>query len=107
GDRRRPAPRSPHPPLAAALGARAPQRRARAAAARTGGGGDDGAEDRLLRAPDLPRPAAGAARLDSGPRLGPRAGAPVARGQTRHLDLLLDAGEGLFERDRQVVAEVI
>src|SRR4029077_9576872 len=99
--------RDGHPTLAPALRARTLQEPPRAAA---GGAGDlrhDGAEDRLLGAPDLARAPTARASVGAGARLGAAAGAPIAGGQPGDVDLLLDAGERLLERDRHVIAEVV
>src|SRR5712691_2970837 len=93
--------------LPAALGTRVLQNPTGAAAGRAGRGRDHLAEERLRRAPDLARAAASRARLGAGARLGAAAGAAVAHGPLRLVDLFLDAGERFLERDRQVVAEVL
>src|SRR6266852_6867098 len=93
--------------LAAALRARVLENASRAATRRAGRGRDHLAEDRLRGAPDLARAPASGTRVLAAARLGAAPGAAFARGQPWHLELLLEAGEGLFERDRQVVAEVI
>src|SRR5205814_3779525 len=68
---------------------------------------DNLAEDRLGGAANLPRAAAARAGLSAGAWLGATPRAPVARRQARHIDLFLDAGERLLERDGEVVAEVV
>src|SRR5438034_7237517 len=94
-------------PLAPALHARVLQQAARAAAGRAGRGGDHRTEDRLRGAPDLARSAAAGTRLLSTAGLRAAAGAALARGEARNVDLLLDADVSLLERDGHVVAQVV
>src|SRR5882762_6335067 len=93
--------------LAAALCARVLDQAARPAACGTRGRRDDLTEDGLCLSADLARPATARARLVACSRFGPAARAAVAGQKASHVDLLLDAGERLFEGDRQVVTEVI
>src|SRR5206468_9375283 len=70
-----------------------------------GAGLRDGEE--AVRAPDLAAAAAEVAHLEAAARLDAGSAARVARLEPRDLDLRLDAGRRLLERDLELVLEVL